>query len=49
MCAKVFTVVALLVGAGLLSGCIVEQPGYGYGDGYGFRHHHHHHYGYDRY
>jgi hypothetical protein len=51
MHAKFFKVVALLVGAGLLSGCFVEQPGYrycngyGYGDGYGQHHRHHH----DRY
>ncbi len=47
MRAKFFTVIALLVGGGLLSGCIIE-PG-GYGNGYGYRHHHHHHYDYDRY
>jgi len=44
MRAKFLTVIALLIGGGLLSGCIIE-PGYGYG----YRHHHHYHYDYERY
>ena len=49
MHAKFFTVIALLVGGGLLSGCIIEPGGYGNGYGYGYRHHHYRHYDYDRY
>lgn len=45
---KFFMVAVLLVGSGLLSGCVVEQPGYGYGNGDRYRQHHHHHHDYDR-
>jgi len=33
---------ALLVGGGLLAGCVVAPDRYAYAPGYGYRHHHYH-------